>query len=95
MTFEERIVPPLCRLAHQLVDRGAFGYLESIANFLNALASGRWRQLPADEQLLWLERLAGLLGPRALGDSWDADDTHLNACLEMVYWQQKAIERQL
>lgn len=84
MTFEEHITPPLSRLAHKLIDKGYFGHLESIANFLGALADGRWRQLPDDERIVWLQRLRGLLGIRALGEQWDWDDPDLNACTILV-----------
>lgn len=51
VTLEERIVLLLVALAHDALDRALYAYVEDIANFLKALASGRWQQLPADEQL--------------------------------------------
>jgi hypothetical protein len=93
MTFEERIVPPLTRLSHKLLDAGLFGYLENVANFMVAITSGRWSQLPDDEQLMWLDRLSGLLGARGLMDSWDMTDPDLSECHTILDGQIRALKK--
>jgi hypothetical protein len=93
MTFEERIIPKLSLVAHELVDIKAYGPLESIANFLSALKDGNWRVIPPDEQIYWLSKMQGLLGPRGLGDSWMLGDTTLSECLDIVDAELAGIKR--
>ena len=93
MRFEERISPPLSRLSHKLIDSGLFGYLEDVVNFMVALTSDRWNQIPDDEQLMWLKRLSGLLGARGLMDSWHLDDADLLECHNIIDEQIKALEK--
>lgn len=62
--FEERLEPRLIKISYRLLDEKCFGYLQSIANMLQALSSGRWRSLPSDEQVLWLGRLQQMLTGR-------------------------------
>lgn len=95
MKFNEHISPPLIRLSHKLIDAGLFGYVESISNFMVAIKSGRWEELPVDEQLMWLNRLSGLLGARALMDTWDLKDKDLSECHTILDAQIKALERKL
>ena len=93
MRFEERIIPPLVRLAHKLLDKGYFGFIEPIGNLLVAFQSGRWRQLPDDEQIYWLEKSAGIFGMRALGDSWDLQDADLSQINSLIVYELKALRR--
>ncbi len=93
MTFQDRITPPLTRLSHKLLDAGLFAYLENIANFMVAVKSGQWNRLPDDEQLMWLQRLDGLLGARGLMDSWDLKDADLAECHDVIDAQLKALEK--
>jgi len=93
MKFDERITKPMKRLSHSLVEAGYFGTLENVANFMVAISSGRWNQLPNDEQLMWLKRLSGLLGARGLMDSWDGNDSDLSQCHSILDAQIKALER--
>jgi len=93
MTFEQRMIPPLVGLAHKLLDAGLFGYIEPIGNFLVAVKSGRWRQLPDDEKNYWLDRLGTTLGPRGLGDSWDRNDPDYKEIGELVYNELKVLRR--
>jgi hypothetical protein len=94
MTFEERISPPLNRLAHKLIDARCYRALESIANFLNATKGGEWRRLPAEEKLFWLERFSGLIGARGLGDSepW-MSDSDISQVSEILYHEIRALRK--
>jgi hypothetical protein len=61
VNFADKLAPLLVTLSHQLLDEGQFHYVESFANLLAALRSGRWNQLPGDEQIYWLEKLESRL----------------------------------
>jgi len=95
MTFEERITPVLLALAHEALDRGWYGHVEDFANFLKALGSGRWRQLPDDEQLFWVKRLATRLGGRdSLIDLFGCEEHPAIAeGMDILLAQEKAIAR--
>lgn len=95
MKFNDRISPPLIRLSHKLIDAERFNYLESISNFMVAIKSRRWEQLPVDEQLMWLESLSSLLGVRALMDSWDLNDKDVLECHDILDAQIKALKKKL
>lgn len=95
MTFEEKVLPPLSRLCHKLIDAQQFVYVESLANFLNALSSGRWRDLPTDEKLFWVQRLQGILGVRALGDTWDLSDSDREMSLSILEAELNSLNRML
>ncbi len=95
MKFNDRISPPLISLSHKLIDAEWFSYVESISNFMVAIKSGRWEQLPVDEQLLWLERLSELLGARALMDSWDLNDKDVQECHFILDAQIKALKKKI
>lgn len=92
--FAHQISPPLRAVAHKLVDQGAFDLLQSVASFLAAVASGQWSQVAADEQVMWLDRLASWLG-RYTTDRWDLEDEDFNRALEVLQAQEKAVKRRL
>lgn len=94
MTFAERIMPRLVALAHELLDAGFFGVVESIMNLMGALQSGRWEDLPAEEQHFWLLRLRDLLGVRGVGDTGFESQT-LNGVIDLLHAQMKAIQRRM
>lgn len=87
------MIPPLVGLAHKLLDSDLFGYIEPIGNFLVALKSGRWRQLPDEEKIYWLERAESTFGPRGLGDSWDMNDPGYKTITALIYSELKALRR--
>lgn len=91
--FEQKMIPLLITLAHKLLDTGLFGYIEPIGNFLVALKSGRWRQLPDEEKIYWLERAGGTFGPRGLGDSWDMNDPDYKTITALIQNELKALRR--
>lgn len=91
--FEQKMIPPLVGLSHKLLETGLFGYIESIGNFLVALKSGRWRQLPDEEKIYWLERAESTFGPRGLGDSWDVNDPYYKTITTLIYNELKALRR--
>ena len=94
MTFEERMKPALVNLTRDALDRGLYAYVEEFANFLKALDSGRWRQLPVDEQHFWLKRLADRLSGRdSLVDFMGYDHPALNECVAVVAAEEKALAR--
>ena len=96
-SFEARLSPLLVALCHELLDKERFAYVESLSNFLVAIHSGRWRQLPTDEQVFWLKRLSSvLIGRDSLADLLDQQEHQvLRACSELIAAEQKALERLL
>jgi len=79
-----------------LVDLGHYAALESISNFMVAVQSGHWSRLPANEQRLWLDRLNGLFGIRALGDLEELSNSpELEECHTIVSAQLKAVEKMI
>lgn len=96
MTFKDRISPILVALAHELLDRGLFANVEDLANFLTSLSSGRWEQLPADEQLFWVKRLKDRLGGRdGLSDLLGYEHPVLSEGMNVLLAQEKALARAL
>jgi hypothetical protein len=96
MTFTDRISPLLVALAHELLDRRLFASVEELANFLKALNSGRWQQLPADEQLFWVKRLKDRLGGRdGLSDLLGYEHPVLSEGMAVLLAQEKALARAL
>jgi len=84
------------RLAQKLAGMGMFSALENISNFMAAVQSGRWDQLPAEEQRHWLTLLRGLLGIRALGDNERlSSDQDLSDCWTIIDAQLTAVERRI
>lgn len=96
-SFEAKISPLLVTLSHELLDKQSYSFVESLSNFLVALHSGRWRQLPTDEQIFWLKRLHDLLmGRDSIADVFEY--THhqpLIDCAVIVAAEQKGLERLL
>lgn len=90
MSSVNDLVEPLTQLAKRCIEERMFKHAESFCNFLNAVCSSRWQQLPNDEQALWLRRLSDQLSPRALGDSWDLEDQDYMLAHELVVGLLKA-----
>jgi hypothetical protein len=84
MATIQTLVPPLSRLAKKCIDRRLFTYAESFCNILAAAESGRWNELPRDEQLHWLQKLESLVHVRGLGESFDLDDPDYQQVYELV-----------
>ena len=94
MTFEERLTLGLVSLAHESLDRELYAYVEDFANFLKALKSGRWQQLPSDEQILWVRRLKTRLGGRDGLVEWlGYKHAGLDECMTILSALEKALER--
>lgn len=94
MTFKERIQPILVALAHELLDRGLFADSEALANVLKALSSGRWEQLPTEEQLFWVKRLRDRLAGRdSLIDVLGYEHVLLGEGISILAVQEKALTR--
>lgn len=94
MTFEERITPLLVALTHEILDRGLYSYVEDTANFLKALSSCRWQQLPVEEQLFWIKRLSERLGGQdSLVDVLGYKHPVLEQCTDVLYQQERALSR--
>ena len=97
VSFASQIEGPMVELMHKLLDDRQFGFVEGFSNFLYALKSGRWEQLPNDERLHWIKSLSSSLGQRdglASFPQWE-DRELLQRVSELVCNYQRGLEKQL
>lgn len=87
------IIPPLSRLTKKCLDLHLYGFGESFCNLLVAVDSGRWDNLPDEEQAFWLERLANLIHTRGLGETIDWADPDYRLVQQMVEGYRTAMRR--
>jgi hypothetical protein len=97
VSFASQIEGPMVELMHKLLDDRQFGFVQGFSNFLYALKSGRWDQLPNDERLHWIKGLSSSLGQRdglASFPQWEKSEL-LRRVSDLVYTYQRGLEKQL
>ena len=97
MAISSKFEASLVEISHRLLDDDLYPGVESLANLLTALRSGRWDQLPDDEKLHWVRQLAGLLGAQHGLSSYPeyCDWPLLQELLEAVGHLERKLERRL
>lgn len=94
MSFEDQITSSLVSIAHDALDQELFLFVEDLANFLRAIKTGRWKQLPIDEQTFWIKKLrTRISGPNGMAELLGYENPLLLECLSILSNEEKTLRR--